>query len=231
MMATWFQGPADEFIRVSQEGLRSAASASCTSSAAPRSRSRATRDRADQDDDLAARRRCTASLCDVVCTGRFYDFLNARRPLGHRAAPADLREGPDRPGRPGARAGARSGAARPVSRGLPAPGLPPDADRLQGQARHAGPDRSRGRGALSARRRLARRGRARRPAAQPGTDPLDAKAEALVHEFVESVRVGRCEIPKSLRSPAHEIRGVKERPTLFGGQFPFEDPVDRPRSK
>ena len=41
MMATWFQGPADDFIRVSREGFDKA-SASCTSSAASRSTSPAT---------------------------------------------------------------------------------------------------------------------------------------------------------------------------------------------
>ena len=41
-------------------------------------------------------------LVDVVCTGRFYDFLEKRAgPLGHRAPPADLREGPDGSGRSG----------------------------------------------------------------------------------------------------------------------------------
>ena len=37
MMATWFQGPAEEFIRVSREGWDAGRVASCTSSAAARS--------------------------------------------------------------------------------------------------------------------------------------------------------------------------------------------------
>ena len=41
MMATWFQGPFAEFIRVTQEGWTKGV-ASCTFSAARRSRSRAT---------------------------------------------------------------------------------------------------------------------------------------------------------------------------------------------
>ena len=42
MMATWWQGPADEFIRVSREGFDRRVSASSTSSAAAPSTSRAT---------------------------------------------------------------------------------------------------------------------------------------------------------------------------------------------
>ena len=38
---------------------------------------------------------------DVVCTGRFYDFFEKRDgSVGHRAAPADLREGPHGSGEP-----------------------------------------------------------------------------------------------------------------------------------
>ena len=42
MMATWFQGPADEFIRVTQGRLGQGRVRSCTSSAAARSTSPAT---------------------------------------------------------------------------------------------------------------------------------------------------------------------------------------------
>jgi hypothetical protein len=78
MMATWFQGTADEFIKVSQEGyargvrilhflggtsidiagMRAIAQTKMTIS-----------QRASVDD----------VVCDVVCTGRFYDFLEKRR--------------------------------------------------------------------------------------------------------------------------------------------------------
>ena len=77
MMATWFQGTADEFIKVSQEGydrgvrilhflggtsidiadLRAIAQTKMTIS-----------QRASVDN----------VVCDVVCTGRFYDFLEKR---------------------------------------------------------------------------------------------------------------------------------------------------------
>jgi len=78
MMATWFQGTADEFIKVSQEGyargvrilhflggtaidiagMRAIAQTKMTIS-----------QRASVDD----------VVCDVVCTGRFYDFLEKRK--------------------------------------------------------------------------------------------------------------------------------------------------------
>jgi hypothetical protein len=77
MMATWFQGPADEFIKVSQEGfargVRILHFLGGTS--------------VDLADDRAvAQTKMTISQraavhgvpCDVVCTGRFYDFLERR---------------------------------------------------------------------------------------------------------------------------------------------------------
>jgi hypothetical protein len=48
MSATWFQGPARDFMRVSQEGFAKGAPVH-------------------------------GVLCDVVCTGRFYDFLEKRQ--------------------------------------------------------------------------------------------------------------------------------------------------------
>lgn len=78
MVATWFQGSAEEFIGVSQEGyergvrilhflggmsidiegMRAIAQTKMT---------------------IAQRARIDDVLCDVVCTGRFYDFLEKRR--------------------------------------------------------------------------------------------------------------------------------------------------------
>jgi hypothetical protein len=77
MMATWFQGTAEEFIRVSQEGyergvrilhflggssidiggLRAIAQTKMT---------------------ISQRAGVENVVCDVVCTGRFYDFLEKR---------------------------------------------------------------------------------------------------------------------------------------------------------
>ncbi len=77
MMATWFQGPAEDFIRVSQEGFQ-----------------RGVRilhflggmsvdlagDRAIAQTKMTITQRAAVHdvVCDVVCTGRFYDFLEHR---------------------------------------------------------------------------------------------------------------------------------------------------------
>jgi hypothetical protein len=78
MMATWFQGSADEFIRVSQEGYDKGV--------------RILHFLGGMSIDIKARRAITQTkmtiaqraqvenvLCDVVCTGRFYDFLEKRK--------------------------------------------------------------------------------------------------------------------------------------------------------
>ena len=103
-------------------------------------------------------------MCDVVCTGRFYDFLEQRdgrwgivlrQPIYERD-----RLDPIDP--------AATALARPrslgASRRLPPPRLPADRDRVRRQARHAGPDRARGRAPLRAWRDLARGRRSRRSA-------------------------------------------------------------------
>jgi hypothetical protein len=77
MMATWWQGPAEEFIRVSQEGwdrgvriLHFLGGSSIELSG----------DRAIAQTKMTITQRVEVHhvLCDVVCTGRFYDFF-ARR--------------------------------------------------------------------------------------------------------------------------------------------------------
>ncbi|MHB0771767.1 nuclear transport factor 2 family protein [Bradyrhizobium sp. 5.13L] len=78
MSATWFQGPARDFMRVSQEGFAKGV--------------RILHFLGGVSIDLAGRRaiaqtKMTISqralvhdvLCDVVCTGRFYDFLEKRQ--------------------------------------------------------------------------------------------------------------------------------------------------------
>jgi SnoaL-like domain len=78
MSATWFQGPARDFMRVSQEGFAKGV--------------RILHFLGGTSIDLAGERaiaqtKMTISqralvhdvLCDVVCTGRFYDFLEKRR--------------------------------------------------------------------------------------------------------------------------------------------------------
>jgi hypothetical protein len=77
MMATWFQGSADEFIRVSREGWNRGVSILHFLGGSS----------IDVDGDRAiAQTKMTISQrgdvhgvrCDVVCTGRFYDFFEKR---------------------------------------------------------------------------------------------------------------------------------------------------------
>jgi hypothetical protein len=77
MMATWFQGPAAEFIRVSQEGWAKGVSILhfLGGSSIDRSGNRAI---AQTKMTISQRARAEGVLCDVVCTGRFYDFFEER---------------------------------------------------------------------------------------------------------------------------------------------------------
>jgi SnoaL-like domain len=77
MMATWFQGPAEDFIRVSREGFERGArilhflgGMSVEISG----------DRAISQTKMTITQRALVHdvLCDAVCTGRFYDFLERR---------------------------------------------------------------------------------------------------------------------------------------------------------
>jgi hypothetical protein len=77
MMATWFQGTADEFIKVSQEGydkgvriLHFLGGMSIDIAG----------DRAIAQTKMTISQRGTVEgvICDVVCTGRFYDFLDKK---------------------------------------------------------------------------------------------------------------------------------------------------------
>ena len=169
MMATWFQGSADEFIRVTREGWDNGVSilhflgGSSIDVAG---------DRAIAQTKMTISQRATVDgvLCDVVCTGRFYDFLERRAGRWGVVLRQPIYE-KDRldPVDPAAKLSLDRGAARGLSRRLSPPRLPADAHRLQGQARHARPQ-GRGRaGAVRERQRMARRGSARR--LTPGTRP------------------------------------------------------------
>src|SRR6266853_1649738 len=77
MMATWFQGTADEFIKVSQEGyergvriLHFLGGSSVDIAGA----------RAIAQTKMTINQRASVDgvVCDVVCTGRFYDFFDKR---------------------------------------------------------------------------------------------------------------------------------------------------------
>ncbi|HLK82709.1 MAG TPA: nuclear transport factor 2 family protein [Xanthobacteraceae bacterium] len=77
MMATWFQGAADEFVRVSQDGYERGVrilhflGGSSIDIAG-------TRAIAQTKMTISQRASVDGVLCDVVCTGRFYDFLEKR---------------------------------------------------------------------------------------------------------------------------------------------------------
>jgi hypothetical protein len=77
MMATWFQGPAADFIKVTQEGWAKGVSilhflgGSSIDVAG---------DRAIAQTKMTISQRAAVDdvVCDVVCTGRFYDFFEQR---------------------------------------------------------------------------------------------------------------------------------------------------------
>ncbi len=77
MVATWFQGPAEEFIQASQAGWQRGVAVlhflgGCSVDLA--------RDRAiaQTKTTISQRAEVAGVLCDCVCTGRFYDFFERR---------------------------------------------------------------------------------------------------------------------------------------------------------
>jgi SnoaL-like domain len=77
MMATWFQGPAEDFIRASREGFARGVSILhfLGGMSADLAGDRAI---AQTKMTISQRGLVHGVLCDVVCTGRFYDFLERR---------------------------------------------------------------------------------------------------------------------------------------------------------
>ena len=77
MMATWWQGPYEEFIRVSREGFERGVrilhflGGSTIDVAGDRAI-------AQTKMTISQRAEVDGVLCDVVCTGRFYDFFERR---------------------------------------------------------------------------------------------------------------------------------------------------------
>jgi SnoaL-like domain len=77
MMATWFQGPAEEFIRVSRDGMARGVSifhslgGISIELAGPRAV-------AQTRMMISQRSLVHGLLCDVACLGRFYDFFEKR---------------------------------------------------------------------------------------------------------------------------------------------------------
>ena len=78
MMATWFQGGVDDFIKVSQQGFaRGARTSHFQGGMSIDLEGR--RAIAQTKMQIAQRGPVEGVVCDVVCTGRFYDFLEKRR--------------------------------------------------------------------------------------------------------------------------------------------------------
>jgi hypothetical protein len=77
MMATWFQGPAAEFVRVSREGFERGVSILhfLGGTAIDVAGARAI---AQTKMTISQRAEVHGVSCDVLCTGRFYDFLERR---------------------------------------------------------------------------------------------------------------------------------------------------------
>jgi hypothetical protein len=77
MMATWFQGSADEFVRVSREGFERGVRILhfLGGTAVDLAGDRAI---AQTKMTISQRAEVDGVACDVVCTGRFYDFLERR---------------------------------------------------------------------------------------------------------------------------------------------------------
>ena len=77
MMATWFQGPRDDFIRVSQEGFAKGVSILHYTGA---SQARVRGDRAISQTRMTIMQRGAVHgvEVDVSCIGRFYDFFEKR---------------------------------------------------------------------------------------------------------------------------------------------------------
>lgn len=80
MMATWFQGPAERFIEVSREGWNKGVSILhfLGGSAIDVAGTRAI---AQTKMTISQRATVDDMTCDVVCTGRFYDFFENREDL------------------------------------------------------------------------------------------------------------------------------------------------------
>ena len=101
MTATWFQGPAAKFIKVSKAGFDKGVSILHFLGGSSVDVEGQPRGGADQDDDQPARQPSTARW-STWCAPAASTISSRRRDrtLGHRAPPADLREGPHGSGEP-----------------------------------------------------------------------------------------------------------------------------------
>ena len=156
MMATWFQGGFEEFIKVNDEGWARGVRILhfLGGSAIDVAGQRAI---AQTKMTISQRAPVEGVICDVVCTGRFYDFFEKRDGRWGLVLRQPIYE-KDRldPVDPAAKLVLDQDSAQELSRRLSPPCVSAEQDRLQGENRHA---RNRGAGtrpALRARRALAR---------------------------------------------------------------------------
>jgi len=77
MMATWFQGPKEDFIRISREGFEKGVNI-LHYTGASQSRVAGTRAISQTRMTIMQRGDVHGVLCDVTCIGRFYDFMEKR---------------------------------------------------------------------------------------------------------------------------------------------------------
>jgi len=128
MMATWFQGSRDEFIKVSEEGYARGVrilhflggSTSMSPAIAP----------SPDQMTISQRARVDDVLCDVVCTGRFYDFFEKRAGRwGPGAAQPIYEKGSARSARPVGEARARQNLLGAFPEGYRHPRLSANAHR------------------------------------------------------------------------------------------------------
>ena len=157
MWATWFQGSYEEFIKVSQEGydhgvriLHMLGGMSIDI--------KGKRAIAQTKMTISQRAEVEGVMCDVVCTGRFYDFLEKRKGkwglvLRRLAYEKDRIDPVD----PAAKLDARPQASGQVPGRLPPPRLSAEQDRLPDQDEPARPRRAGPRRALCQGRGLAER--------------------------------------------------------------------------
>ena len=138
MMATWFQGTADGFIEANKQGWARGVrilhflGGSSVDVAGDRAVSQTKM-------TISQRAEVHGTLCDVVCTGRFYDFFERRQDRWGLVLRQPIYE-KDRldPVDPSASVSLDRAVLERLPRGLSPPCLPADPGRLRRQARHAG---------------------------------------------------------------------------------------------
>ena len=171
MWATWFQGSYEDFIRVSQEGYERGVRIMHMLGGMTID-IKGTRAIAQTKMTIAQSAEVEGVSCDVVCSGRFYDFLDKRRGqwglvLRRLAYEKDRLD----PVEPGARPFLDRELLAQFPEGYRHLAYLQTPHRLHGQARHAGPRRA---GAGRALR--ARGGLAEGPAALAGQAPGSGQA-------------------------------------------------------